>query len=439
MAYRRIIGSLAVAVLVVSTAASFSFASGPVYLPVFLRTHATPYWQEVGTGSASGGGISSNSGNSEVPSLAIAPDGTPYVAWEDWSSGNGEVYVRRWDGSAWQEVGAGSASGGGISNSAEDAYFPRVAVAPDGMPHVVWADDSNGNEEIYVRRWDGSVWQEIGAGSANGGGISNNSGRSWYPGIVTAADGSVYVVWYDQSSGSNQVYVLRWDGDTWQSVGEGSATGSGISSSIGNSFEPSVAIAPDGMPYVIWRDNSVGNYEIYMRRWDGAVWSEVGPGSASGGGISNNDSLSVSCAMAIAPDGNPYAAWRDGESNNDIFVRRWEGSAWQEIGTGSASGGGISNNSGDSGSPSVAIASDGTPYIAWHDDDSGNDEIYILSWDGAAWRTVGGDSASGGGISRTADVSWRASLAIAPDGTPYLAWCDRTSGNLEIYVKRYAR
>jgi hypothetical protein len=48
---------------------------------------------EAGIGSASGGGISDNSGASYSPSLAIAPDGTPYVAWHDDTNGDYEIYV----------------------------------------------------------------------------------------------------------------------------------------------------------------------------------------------------------------------------------------------------------------------------------------------------------------------------------------------------------
>jgi len=40
---------------------------------------------------------------------------------------------------------------------------------------------------------------------------------------------------------------------------------------------------------------------------------------------------------------------------------------WHEVGTDSACAGGISDNSGDSVSSSVAIAPDGTPYVACHD------------------------------------------------------------------------
>ena len=110
-------------------------------------------WHEVGTDSACAGGISDNSGFSVDPSVAIAPDGGPYVAWGDNSEGDNEIYVRRWNGSSWEEVGTGSASGGGISDNWAPSGPPSVAIAPDGRPYVAWDDDSaDENCAIYVRR-----------------------------------------------------------------------------------------------------------------------------------------------------------------------------------------------------------------------------------------------------------------------------------------------
>jgi hypothetical protein len=167
-------------------------------------------WEEVGTGSASDGGISDNSGHSSVPSVAIAPDGTPYVAWEDSSHGDSEIYVRRWNGSDWEEVGTGSASDGGISDNSGDSYWSSVAIALDGTPYVAWRDDSGGDWEIYVRRWNGSDWEEVGTGSASGGGISDNTGGSGWPSLAIAPDGRPYVAWGDDSGGDWEIYVRRW-------------------------------------------------------------------------------------------------------------------------------------------------------------------------------------------------------------------------------------
>jgi hypothetical protein len=108
----------------------------------------------VGEGSASGGGISDNAGTSRSPSLAATPDGTPYLAWHDDSDGDAEIYLRRWNGEDWEEIGAGSASGGGISDNAGQSRAAALVIAPDGTPYVFWSDDSSGRYEIYAR-WYG--------------------------------------------------------------------------------------------------------------------------------------------------------------------------------------------------------------------------------------------------------------------------------------------
>jgi hypothetical protein len=279
----------------------------------------------------------------------------------------------------WQEVGSGSASGGGISDNSGDSYNLSLAVAGDGRPYVAWNDDSGGDTEIYVRRWDGSSWEEVGSGSASGGGISDDSGGSFGPSLAVAGDGTPYVAWSDVSGGDGEIYVRRWNGSSWEEVGSGSASGGGISDNSGDSVNPSVAVA-DGTPYVAWNDDSGGDSEIYVRCWNGSNWVEVGSGSASGGGISDNSGPSYAPSVAVAGDGRPYVAWYDGSGGGyEIYVRRWNGSNWVEVGSGSASGGGISDNSGDSAVPSVAVA-DGRPYVAWGDDSGGDGEIYVRRW-----------------------------------------------------------
>jgi hypothetical protein len=227
-------------------------------------------WQEVGADSACAGGISDNNADSWGLSVAITPDSTPYVAWGDDSF---EIYVRRWNGSSWEEVGSGSASGGGISDNDGLSDLPSVAIAPDGTPYVAWTDSSGGDfSEIYVRRWNGSSWEEVGAGSASGGGISESSGDSIGPSLAIAPDGTPYVAWGDDIGWENlEIYVRRWNGSSWEEVGSGSASGGGISDNGGWSVGPSVEVAPDGRPYVAWQYSisPFYNFEIYVRRWGG--------------------------------------------------------------------------------------------------------------------------------------------------------------------------
>ena len=66
-----------------------------------------------------------------------------------------------------------------------------------------------------------------------------------------------------------------------------------------------IAISPVNTPYVAWRDYRGDIREIYVRRFREGQWGEVGAASATGGGISNNDGVSILPAIAIPLNAAP--------------------------------------------------------------------------------------------------------------------------------------
>ena len=98
----------------------------------------------------------------------------PIIAWSGALAGKGGIFIKKWNGSDWVEMGASSASGDGISDGLELSVTPSLAISPDGKPIVAWSGHNSLGWDVYVRRWNGSSWVEMGAGSASGGGISNN-------------------------------------------------------------------------------------------------------------------------------------------------------------------------------------------------------------------------------------------------------------------------
>jgi hypothetical protein len=401
---------------------------------------ANTWWEEIGVGSATGRGISNDLYSSYNPSLAVGPDGEPIVAWENWGgqSGRWEIHVRRWNGSAWVEMGAGSASGGGISHASGDSVNASLAVGPDGLPVVAWQDNSSGQREIYVRRWNGSAWVELGAGSASGDGISHTSDQAEQPALAIGSNGLPVVAWADYGSGNSEIYVRQWNGSTWQEVGVGSASGGGISQTEGPSHEPAIAIGLDNAPVVVWENYFLwsGRGEIYVRRWTGLVWSEMA-GSASGGGISDTaNEWSSSPSVAIDLNSAAVVTWNEWNASTYVrtYARRWNGLAWVEMG-GSASASGIGGDS--SSTSSVAIGPDNAPVVAWEDRTNGY-EIYVRRWSGSAWVEVGQGSASDGGISNDSRTSQSPVLAIGRNGNPIVAWANNSDDDAEIYLRRYA-
>lgn len=418
------------ALVVIVVGARAEGGSFLTFIPFVTRFGA---WVEVGEGSASGNGISGNPEYDVFPSIDISTDGTPYVAWTNGGGlDEGDIFVRSWDGSNWVQVGTGSATGGGITNNNGSASDPSIGVAPNGKVYVAWATLSP-MSAIYVRFWDGGGWDEVGAGSASGNGISDSNDYARRPDLAIAPNGNPYVTWQDGDGDDLEIYVRTWNGSSWVQVGAGSATGGGISNNNAVSWYPSIAVAPNGTPYVAWVDYSSQSYQVYARVWNGSSWAEIGAGSASGGGLSDAPGSGEYPDMGVAPDGTPYIAWQHSHPGGaDIYVLKWNGSDWVEVGAGSASGGGISNT-GIGLYPSLAFSPNGTPVVAWV---NGTD-IYVRTWNGSSWVEMGFNSASGGGINNSLYFADNPSIAVDADGTPYVAWEDYSNGFGDIYVRRF--
>jgi len=328
------------------------------------------------------GGVGVSAGQIDHPSLAIAPDGTPYVAYQDLAYAE-TTTVLQWNGTTWEALG-------GVGISAGLAHYQSLAIAPDGTLYVAYRDDADGRKTT-VLQWNGAEWAALG-----GQGIS--AGASHEQSLAIAPDGTLYVAYKDEANG-NKTTALQWNGAVWAALG-----GAGISA--GEARYQSLAIAPDGTPYVAYSDGPAA-LKTTVLQWNGTAWAALG-----GEGISEGEARHLS--LAIAPDGRPYVAYQDWGNNNKTTVLQWNGAAWAALG-----GTGIYINATDS--QSLAIASDGTPYVACRDLII-NGKTVVLKWDGAAWTEVGGPDIP-------AEDTEQPSLKISPNGIPFLAFLDEDNGD----------
>jgi hypothetical protein len=425
------------AVLVgISLAAGWAIAGRT---PAEVPGAKTGTWEELGS-SSSTIGLNRTNGPTFRPSLCLDRQGRPVVAWCDETSSNGEIYLRRWDGANWVELG-GSATGGGISKTPTPSRAPCVVLDPEDRPVVAWFEEFQGSFEIYVRRWNGESWVEVGL-SGSGGGVSRSKNQSNFPVLAVDPAGNPVVCWYGLDAlrpGRHQIYLKRWNGKDWIELAA-SGSGGGVSNSSGDCLFPTLALDRSGNPTVVWYDNSIGNFEIYLRRWDGKSWVELG-GSGSGPGISRNagaSQLFLQSAVALDAEGNPTVVWDDDSSGNrEIYLRRWTGKEWSELG-GSASGGGLSRTPLPSQHPSVVLSKSGHPVVSWQEDTvADTPKVFLRAWDGRSWVALG-DSATGGGLGATYGNDVDPVLAVDREGRPVVAWNDwHPLRRPQIYLRRW--
>ena len=328
-------------------------------------------WEVVG-----GGVVANNVGISVIPDIFVDFDGTPYVVWSDNSSGFVQIYARFYDGFSWAEIGPSSATGNGISNTPGASLWPSIVVGNDGFPIIAWSeDDAEGATNILLRRWDGTSWAHMGvnSGAAASRGISNTPGVATRPYLAISGDGVPTLAWQESTGLGIHIYVAQWDGFAWREITPGSREGQGVSAA---SAETSDNIGPVLLPgsgnefLLSWANTSVSNgsgiQSAYAIGFDGSRWAELSGGSASSTGISG---AGIDLAPEIDQDeaGNVYITWATLRENaSEVHVQRLEDNRWVTVGEEPPFG--VPDRvpvSGEAPLPQIAVASDGTIYVAW--------------------------------------------------------------------------
>ncbi|HMP72123.1 MAG TPA: S8 family serine peptidase [Kiritimatiellia bacterium] len=244
------------------------------------------------------------------------------------------------------------------------------------------------------------------------------------PAVATDDQGRAYVAYSGPDvAGNRQVFVKQWRGDmgdlsdlgNWSRLDDNwyglnkSASGTGVSLSLEESHDPSIAVK-DGKIHVAWLQHGATT-NVYYRQYNGTNWVELG-GSASGLGVSQSPALRVSQpVVAVGNDGNPLIAWRQSYgATNRINVARWNGSAW--VGFGGSNTNGVGNLS-QAINPTMTINSFGNPVVAWEEQANPN-LIQVWQWTGAAWGSIGTRGA--------APFASRPHLDAGPGGDIYLTY-----------------
>jgi Bacterial Ig domain len=359
-----------------------------------------------------------------APAMALDSGGNPVVVWSerDYFSRK-TTYFKRWDGTAWVPVGTG------FKDATTDlpVFNHSLVLDSNGNPVVVSAEvvAEPYNSNIYVMRWDGTAWVRVGTEALNIDLQRSPSGVS----LALDSSGNPVVAWseWSESGGtsSDHVYVKRWNGTAWVLVGND------FLDSNNNQFagSPSLALDPSGNPMVAWyeADGSTTSNKIYVKRWDGTAWVPVGTGFKD----ETTNRPAYDPSLVLDSGGNPVVAWRETfVSSSNVFVNRWNGTAWIPVGKSSLK----ANTKGGAYDFSLALDSDGNPVLAWLEFGSiTKNHLYVSRWNGSTWNSVGDSSVDSGkyivalGFSLDLDSSGNAVVAFR--------YFDNPSGS--IFVKRF--
>lgn len=315
------------------------------------------------------------------------------------------VTVTKANNMAWSEVAVldaatitGDAAVTGVYAGAVLKINPK-----DNLPYVAFGVRDAENK-LTVAKFDGSAWAKVGAAS-----FTNKVSGSYYA-LDIALDGTPYVAYNDQgATNKGGMSVMKFDGSAWSFVGDAGITAT-TAQYVG------VAVIENGI-VAAQQNNKAGEFAkraLVASTWNGSTWATAAAaeglyGYASVGG--NGKEAYILGVGASAP--NAYTIVK--ANDKSVLVKDFlpEGAK-----SGYVYGG------------SLFVTSDGTLYLLAVDDATGVAKMRLSVYKNGAFQTVGGDVLP---ISNEAyDRHCTVKVAIAPDGTPYVAYNDY-KGDKNIY------
>jgi hypothetical protein len=342
-----------------------------------------------------------------------------YVVWQESMPGSG---IRNYDILFKHSTDNGdSFSQINLSNNTGFSEHPQISSVADNV-HVIWADDTNGNKQVYFRASNDNgntfgetiklsndssssfnqditafgnnvyaVWLEKAvsgpyrvmlASSEDGGKnfrdsipLSENAGEYSYP-KISASNGHVYVAWNaghlpNANTGINEgVFFISSsnNGFTFGNVSKLNIEENGFG-------KPQVAAGYNNTVYVIWggsSDNQVSSIYLVKSDNNGRSFSDIKKIEETELGKINNP---LNVEIVVDEINRLFIAWQDrvgtaaiAEKEDVLSTISLDGGESFESATN------ISNNADTSECPSIAVNGDNV-YITWEDLTPGNHEV----------------------------------------------------------------
>ena len=309
--------------------------------------------------------------NAPVQALATDGHGNLYVGgWFTEASGESALHVARWNGSGWYSLGGGL-----------DGEVYAIAVDGAGRVYVGGAFTyAGGIDAQKIAMWDGTSWTALDAGVS-----SEYPQNSWVYSLTIDRFGFLYAGgMFTQAGGKPANNVARWDGATWESLGEG------VKGSLYSPFIYTLAADNRGNVYAGGQFSTAGGINAEnIARWNGETWSELG------GGIQSGEKIKAAVISIVADGGNVYVGgnFQAAGGNPMGSIAKWNGTSWETL------SGGVWQEYYSPIITGMAINRDGRIYtVGDFRLAGGHCADTVAAWDGNSWSGLGADTSVDGAI-----------------------------------------
>jgi|GEM_PF-4489036 len=417
-------------------------------------------WTKMDGVSSGNENISNTAGNSTYDRLyddnfRLGPDNSPYVVWQDNTSGLSDIYFTHWNGSQWAKMDNTSGYEV-ISNPALNSSHPQMVINSSNQPQITWISGT----ALYFSHWDGAQWAKL--DNTAGYEIVNPAGSS-FPLLTIDPLNNLYISWLNAVGSTSQVFVARATGANWTKM-DGTAGFDNISNTPWTNNRPQMVLAPNGNLFVTWQTGITGpDAEIWFAYWDNSLqtWRALREGREQGiEQLGEGHYYAKDIKIITDAVNNPFVVWADyckaGDNLIGLCLTRWDSgnSRWEDM---SGIPGTDKIFESNSNTNAVAIRTaifDSTktkPYLVWSNYlDAPNPFNYqyinFTKWTPGAgaitcggppdcWTNMAGDTAGLENISNTSNGL--AGMVLDSSDRPAIVWAQDNGGQYDIYFTKW--
>lgn len=250
-------------------------------------------------------------GNSLITAVQVDPDGRPVVSWQGYPSGtaNWNVYVSRFEGGAWSLLGDGLMVTSDYYPDSSDLVLDAV-----GHPVLVWSEKAtpgNSTTDLYVKRWSGAVWDQLGGKLE-----VNDAAAVQDVRIVLDPSGTPMVAWGERFFDASFVKLWNPTSLSWVPLGDSLST---------SDTAPAPAFLSGGAPVAAIR---TADGKVQVLRYTASGWiAHTAPVIATAGRSAGRPELRT------ATSGELVVAWGEyGGGDSAVYLATHGGGSWTFLG-----------------------------------------------------------------------------------------------------------
>ena len=219
--------------------------------------------------------------------------------------------------------------------------FPALSAKAGGALSAVWLSYHDRREELNFRRYLDGKWTRLIP-------VARASEDLWRPHVETDASGKPWLIWSQQTAGDWDIWAMPWLDNEWGPKQK-------VSASALPDIEPVVARAPDGTIYIVWQALSGRVSQIRMRYLQAEKWSDILT-------VTSSEFNDWQPAVAAGADGRVWIAWDRYHTSYDVYARSYS------AGTGFSPEVALADSPSFEAYPTVTVDAANRAWVAWEVD-----------------------------------------------------------------------